>query len=106
MVALPVLTTVAFSAGPELAVAAEHPANLSVAAELAAELHLPLVTIPLTDTFTHLLVVTPTRLELRTLGSDAPGPVYVDFTSGAVAHRRRFGGGRNGDLANDSCRPE
>ena len=99
MVALSVLTTVAFSAGPELAVAAEHPANLSVAAELAAELHLPLVTIPLTDTFTHLLVVTPTRLELRTLGSDAPGPVYVDFTSGAVAHRRRFGGGRNQPLA-------
>ena len=93
------MTTVAFGAGPELAVAAEHPANLSVATELAAELHLPLVTIPLTDTFTHLLVVTPTRLELRTLGSDAPGPAYVDFTSGAVAHRRRFGGGRGQPLA-------
>ncbi|HPE72879.1 MAG TPA: hypothetical protein PK018_12050, partial [Candidatus Competibacter sp.] len=60
--ALPVLTTVDFRAGPELAVAAEHPANLAVAVELAAELRLPLVTIPFTDAFTHLLVVTPTRL--------------------------------------------
>ena len=97
--ALPVLTTVDFRAGPELAVAAEHPANLAVAVELAAELRLPLVTIPFTDAFTHLLVVTPTRLELRTLDSNAPGPVYVDFTAGAVAHRRRFGGGRGQPLA-------
>ena len=88
-------------ANPKLAVAAEHPTNLAAAAELAAELRLPLVTIPLTDAFTHLLMVTPTRLELRTLDSGAPGPgpVYVDFIAGAVAHRRRFGGGRGQPLA-------
>ncbi|QQS55773.1 MAG: class I SAM-dependent methyltransferase [Candidatus Competibacteraceae bacterium] len=82
-----------------MAVAAEHPANLAVAAALAAELHLPLATIPFTSAFTRLLVVTPTRLELRTLDSDAPGPVYVDFIAGAAAHRRRFGGGRGQPLA-------
>ena len=84
---------------PELAVAAEHPSGLAVAAELAAELHLPLTTLPLSNVFTHLLVVTAARLELRTLDSDAPGPVYVDFTTGAAAHRRRFGGGRGQALA-------
>ncbi len=88
-----------FIASPELAVAAENPVNLAVATELAAELHLPLATIPLTGAFTHLLVVTPTRLELRALNANAPGPVYVDFTAGAAAHRRRFGGGRSQPLA-------
>jgi len=37
---------------------------------------------------------TPDHLELRASGSDAPGPVFVDFLSGKQAHRRRFGGGR------------
>ena len=32
-------------------------------------------------------------LELRELGPQAPGPVRVDFVSGALAHRRLFGGG-------------
>ncbi len=41
------------------------------------------------------LVKTPKRLELHLLAKDAPGPVYVDFLSGALAHRRQYGGGRN-----------
>ena len=32
-------------------------------------------------------------LQLLDLGEQAPGPVRVDFVSGAVAHRRLFGGG-------------
>lgn len=32
-------------------------------------------------------------LQLQALGADAPGPVRVDFVSGAAAHRRQFGGG-------------
>ena len=40
------------------------------------------------------LRLTAERLELVQLGSDAPGPVYVDFVEGAMGHRRRFGGGR------------
>ncbi|WP_277051724.1 class I SAM-dependent methyltransferase [Zestomonas thermotolerans] len=32
-------------------------------------------------------------LQLVELGPQAPGPVRVDFVGGAVAHRRRFGGG-------------
>lgn len=39
------------------------------------------------------LVLTSERLELRS-NLNRQGPVYVDFTGGAVAHRQRFGGGR------------
>ena len=39
------------------------------------------------------LQVGPSGLQLVELGPQAPGPVRVDFVSGAVAHRRLFGGG-------------
>ena len=35
-----------------------------------------------------------TRLELRKLDEPKLGAVYVDFVSGIMAHRRKFGGGR------------
>ena len=35
-----------------------------------------------------------TRLELRKLDEPKLGAVYVDFVSGVMAHRRKFGGGR------------
>lgn len=82
-----------------IAVAHEPSADPMAAAALAAELALPLAPDLVATSFTHLLVLTPARLELRELGSDGPGPVYVDFATGAVAHRRRFGGGRNQPLA-------
>jgi 16S rRNA (guanine1516-N2)-methyltransferase len=85
-----------------IAVSAEPLANATAAAALALEFGLPWVIDPAVATtprFTHLLIQTAERLELRELGADAPGPVYVDFTGGVVAHRRRFGGGRNQPLA-------
>lgn len=78
--------------------ACEPPANPTVAAALADELGLPLICSQTAEGFTHLLVLTPERLELRKSGSQAPGPVHVTFTSGAAAHRRQFGGGRNQPL--------
>ena len=45
------------------------------------------------------LQLTPERLQLVQGGKGAPGPVYVDFAAGAVAHRRRFGGGRGQTIA-------
>ena len=36
---------------------------------------------------------------LQHTGPNAPGPVRIDFVSGALAHRRRFGGGRGQPLA-------
>ncbi len=46
-----------------------------------------------------ILVKTADRLELRQLGHNAPGPIFVDFVGGKNAHRRQFGGGRNQPLA-------
>jgi len=38
-------------------------------------------------------------LQLRHSGPRAAGPVRIDFVSGALAHRRRYGGGRGQPLA-------
>ena len=65
---------------------------------LARELCLPLVNSDDQYHDFHLAIGTG-RLELRERGPNAPGPVYVDFTTGASAYRRRFGGGRNQSLA-------
>ncbi|MBL0673192.1 class I SAM-dependent methyltransferase [Aeromonas hydrophila] len=45
------------------------------------------------------LVFTAARLELRKLDEPKLGAVYVDFVEGAVAHRRKFGGGRGQSIA-------
>lgn len=60
---------------------------------------MPFIDYRVADRFTHLLVVTPERLELHTQGADKSGPVYADFVTGALAHRRRYGGGRRQPLA-------
>ncbi|MBP7980136.1 MAG: class I SAM-dependent methyltransferase [Tolumonas sp.] len=39
------------------------------------------------------------HLELRKLDEPKLGPVFVDFVEGAVAHRRKFGGGRGQSIA-------
>lgn len=39
------------------------------------------------------LQVSTAGLQLQELGRSAPGPIRVDFVSGALAHRRQFGGG-------------
>jgi 16S rRNA (guanine1516-N2)-methyltransferase len=38
-------------------------------------------------------------LQLRQAGRKAPGPIRIDFLSGALAHRLRYGGGRGQPLA-------
>jgi 16S rRNA (guanine1516-N2)-methyltransferase len=82
-----------------IAVTGEPAADPGTAVALAATLDLPWVANGIADDFTHLLVMTPERLELRERGPHASGPIYVDFAAGAVAHRRRFGGGRHQPLA-------
>lgn len=79
-------------------VAAERPALQNQAAELAQALTLPL-TRPDDSRFAYLLVKTAQRLELRTQGSNPPGPIYAEFVSGPAAYRRRFGGGRSQPIA-------
>jgi 16S rRNA (guanine1516-N2)-methyltransferase len=45
------------------------------------------------------LVLTENQLELRKLDEPKLGAIYVDFASGAVAHRRKFGGGKGQAIA-------
>ena len=85
--------------GLRLAILCELAADRLEAALLAEALHLPRIVPPIPAEFSHLLVLTAERLELREIGPEAPGPVYADFVAGAVAHRQRFGGGRNQPLA-------
>lgn len=68
------------------------------AEKLATELKLALVTPPTTKNYPILLTVMPSHIELRSTNPKAPGPVYVDFLKGALAHRHLFGGGRRGQL--------
>ena len=45
------------------------------------------------------LVRTETHLALRKLDEPKLGDVFVDFVAGAMAHRRKFGGGRGEAIA-------
>lgn len=45
------------------------------------------------------LVLTDERLELRKTDEPKLGAIYVDWVSGAVAHRRKFGGGKGQSIA-------
>lgn len=45
------------------------------------------------------LVMTPQHLELRKRDEPKLGGIFVDFVGGAMAHRRKFGGGRGEAVA-------
>jgi 16S rRNA (guanine1516-N2)-methyltransferase len=45
------------------------------------------------------LMVDGDRISLQQGGKKAPGPVFVDFVSGASAHRRKYGGGNGQSIA-------
>ena len=84
-------TTIAVTATPETA------STITEAKDLAAGLNLPM-TSPTDTAHALLLTVTPEHLELRQSDPKGPGPVFVDFITGAVAFRRKHGGGRKQDL--------
>ncbi len=81
-----------------LAVGCASPEHLEQARVLAEKLDLPLSG-PDLSAWDALLMVTDMGLALRPCGRRAPGPVRVDFVTGKLAHRRRFGGGRGQPLA-------
>ena len=86
-----------------LAVAATAETHADLAAQLARRLELPLLP-PCFDSQQlsveqGLLQIDEMGLKLQQGGRKAPGPVQVDFVSGAVAHRRRFGGGSGQQIA-------
>ena len=51
------------------------------------------------DTALMALVMTPEHLELRKRDEPKLGGIFVDFAGGAMAHRRKFGGGRGEAVA-------
>ncbi len=72
--------------------------NADVLANLVAELALPLINTPPEDLAIGrfvLIVDNEHGLSLQFCGRGVPGPIQVDFLSGASAHRRQFGGGKS-----------
>jgi len=70
---------------------------------LAQSLGLPFILlhepIKFISNYDYLLLKNVDGVAIAKTGKAAPKPVYVDFTSGAVDHRRRFGGGKGQDIA-------
>ncbi len=83
---------------PLIAVAAAKPAQTTTAIHLARRLRLPLAD-SCQSPPPFLLLLTPERLELHQTGKNSPGPIYVDFSSAKLKHRRLHGGGRQQSLA-------
>lgn len=82
----------------KIAITFDSPEHLAQAKQLAKQLDLPVVE-PEFQYYDFLLVITKNRLELREVGEKHSKPLYVDFLHGAVAHRRKYGGGRGQLLA-------
>lgn len=85
-----------------VAVTAGDPTLTDGAVQLARELNLPRCTLPCTD-YPYVLAYckhdASPRLELRATAEDAPGPVYVDFVTGALGFRARHGSRNKEPLA-------
>jgi len=80
----------------QVAVTACIPPREEDARQLAEQLGLPFVADadPSDESYVALLQFAEEGLQLQqTARKKRPGPVWVDFVSGAVAHRRKFGGG-------------
>jgi 16S rRNA (guanine1516-N2)-methyltransferase len=78
------------------AIVAENESLVAKAKLLAERWQLPLVS---GDDDLFQLQLTESRLQLIKLDEPKLGAIYVDFLEGAVAHRRKFGGGRGQQIA-------
>ncbi len=88
-----------------LAVGWARPEDVVRAEVLAQRLQLPLVEQPdlaQAEPWGQVLLVADGEVSLCATGRKRPGPVKADFTGGAVAHRRQFGGG-TGQLIAKAC---
>ena len=81
-----------------IALSVSDPSLKEQAADLAANLDLQLTT-DTDNSYPLHLRLTDQRLEICQTAVDAPGPVFVDFTSPALDFRRRHGGGAKQQLA-------
>ncbi|MCJ8320683.1 MAG: class I SAM-dependent methyltransferase [Colwellia sp.] len=86
-----------------IAVAYVHPTDAAQAKRIANKWKLPYIgdrqAASKHSDLTFLLQVNDQCLELCKLDEPKLGAIKVDFVDGAVAHRRKFGGGRGQDIA-------
>lgn len=80
----------------------QHSFDKDVAYKVAEQWQLPFagdINGQLATGYQFLLIQTQTQLLLQKMDEPKLGAILVDFVSGAVAHRRKFGGGRGQDIA-------
>lgn len=82
-----------------IAIIAMDRASVERAALLAERLSLPVAVEKQRSEFDLLLQVSELGISLQPTGKKAPGATSADFVSGAVAHRRQFGGGKGQMIA-------
>lgn len=83
----------------DIAVIALDESKVEAAQNLAEKLNLPLISNDQTQAYSLQLQLSELGLRLQPCGKKAPGPTFADFVSGAVAHRRQFGGGKGQMIA-------
>ncbi len=97
------MAVVGVDAGADMAVLAASASEQKRAEALSRELALPLLPVEcgpeLLQRYPQILQISEKGLQLCQTGPKAPGPVWVDFLSGAADHRRRFGGGAGQQIA-------
>lgn len=85
-----------------LAILCNDSARFASAEQLAAKLQLPLLIDQAPETivdYAFVVMFSPAEIALQQTGRKAPGPIVVEFTGGAVDHRRKFGGGKGQMIA-------
>ena len=87
----------------KIAVAYIYPEDATYAKKIAEKWQLPYIgdvnAVKKHPSLAFLLQVNCQHLELSKLDEPKLGAIKVDFVDGAVAHRRKFGGGRGQDIA-------
>lgn len=85
-----------------LAVLCNDPQRFAQAEQLANSLQLPLLNTQVPEAvvdYGFVVMFSPVGIALQQTGRKAPGPILVEFTEGAVDHRRKFGGGKGQMIA-------
>ena len=92
----------AFFMSDTLAILCNHPERAAQAMQFADRLQLPLLHDQIPESivdYGFVILFSPTEIALQQTGRKAPGPILVEFTEGAVDHRRKFGGGKGQMIA-------
>ena len=85
-----------------LAVLCNNPQCSAQAEQLSLNLSLPLLVDQAPESivdYAFVLMFSAHGVTLQQTGRKAPGPIIVEFTEGAVDHRRKFGGGKGQMIA-------